>query len=231
MAVTINGIVDGEAYRNQRSDIIIRNIGRSEAYREVFEGFRESDNLIDRYSAEWYDLFDKATTKQIVDGEEVPLNVDYDLFQTLEDEFFARIGPDLASLVEANVATAPRGANAAEVELRQVRRDLDLSGLWDAEEEAWTQVSALYRPKPGEEPKPFVAGRLGEIPADLVMRALDTKSAYAFRETLRPWVHQRMTELLNVDPRTALRFVDDGIEDVPRPGGTTSRKIDSSRDR
>lgn len=209
--VTINGVVDGEQYRNRRTSIVVEGVGRSKAFEDVFNGFRESENMIDRLSAEWYDLFDLATQKVIVDGEEVELDIDWEAFQPLEDEFFARIGPDMAALVEANVSTAPRGANPAEVELRQVRRDLGLSGLWDAEAEVWTQVVDLYAPKPGQPAPTYSAGVLGEIPPDLMAQALDTNSPRAFRETLRPWVAQRISDLANVSMETALRFADDGI--------------------
>lgn len=128
-----NGEIDRGAYRERRAGIIHEQIGRSEAYRDVFEGFRSSSNEIDQLTAQWFDLFEKATV--VVDGK--PLEVDFQRFNEMEEQFFAALDPQTAALVEANIGVAPRGANEIEVELRQVRRDLDAAGFWDVDDQVW----------------------------------------------------------------------------------------------
>ena len=126
------GIVDRVAYREQRADLMAQSLGQSEAYREIFEGFRKSENEIDQLSAQWYDLFDRAKKPNGI--------VDFKVFGALEEQFYSGLGAEKAALVQGNVETAPRGANPLEVELRQTRMDLESSGFFKVDDALWEKV-------------------------------------------------------------------------------------------
>ena len=132
-------IVDRVAYREQRSDLMAQSIGQSDAYREIFEGFRKSENEIDQLSAQWYDLFDRAKKPNGI--------VDFKVFGSLEEQFYSGLGAEKAALVQGNVETAPRGANPLEVELRQVRMDLETTGLFKVDDALWERVKTGATPE------------------------------------------------------------------------------------
>lgn len=133
---TIPGTIpDGAAYRARRAGIISEQVGKSAAFKRTLEGMRGGANEIDNLTAEWYGLFDRA---RIPGSEEV----DFDLFNKLEDQFVARIGRDKWDLVDGNINVAPRGANPMEVDLRQTRRDLEASGFFKINENIWKKLQA-----------------------------------------------------------------------------------------
>ena len=138
-ADSVNGVIDGVQYRQDRSALIDQMVGKSEAFREVFEKFRQSDSPVDRLSTQWYELFDQATTFAQVGNKRVPVKVDYQLLNDLEDRFFAGMDPQMASLVQQNVATGPLGSGPAEDDLRQTRQQLATSGYWKLQDEVWTE--------------------------------------------------------------------------------------------
>ena len=140
--VQVAGGPDKRAYRAGRLPIIAEQFAQTEIFDDFFNDFRDSDNRIDRLTAEWYDLIDQATERVTVRGEEVSLGVDYEVLEKLELEFFQRLEseePGLAALVDANVNTPPRGANQIEVELRRLRRDLEGAGRWEIEGEVFEE--------------------------------------------------------------------------------------------
>lgn len=186
-----NGVVDRIAYRTARSSLVDRNIGQNEAFAEVFESFKQSDNQIDRLTGEKYALRDQAQRKRLApNGEEVSLGLDFEVLEQLEREFDARIGPDLASLVDANMAFASLEANALEVERRAVVGDLTLSGLWDIEDKVFSagraQALAAFT----------AAAATGAVPnvdeARLKSAFQNSRTVTEFRQSLAPYVVQQI---------------------------------------
>ena len=127
--VTTNGVPDKQAYRLQRGAVVDRSIGANSQYADVFSTFGKSSSEIDQLSSQWYDLLKQA---QGASG-----NVNYDLFNKLEDAFYAKLTPQQAELVRSNVESAPRAANPLEMELRQVRNELDTTGFFKIEQTQW----------------------------------------------------------------------------------------------
>lgn len=134
-------VLNREAYRRGRSDIIMRGIGASAEYEDIFSKMRQSPNEIDQLTAQWYDLIKRA----YIPGTK---NVDFDVFNAIEAQFFAGMDAKQAELVQANVQTPLRRASVAEEELRQVRRDLEASGFFEVEQETWEK----FRKQPGTGP-------------------------------------------------------------------------------
>lgn len=133
-------------YRRQRSGKIREAVFQSKQAEDVLEDLARSENEIDKFTSAWFDLWEAATTTVTKDGVEVTLETDFDLFNDLEDQFWAKTVPaDIADLVEANINAAPRGANPLEVALRQVRRDLDVAEFWELEDQAWTDWWSSYK--------------------------------------------------------------------------------------
>ena len=123
---------DKEQYRLARRDVIAVSVGANEQYKDVFDEYRKSTNEIDKLAAKWYDLRDRARRP---DG-----TVDFKLLGDLGDQFYAALPGNLAELVRENVEGPPRGANPLEVELRQVRRNLEDTGFFRMTDEVWTYM-------------------------------------------------------------------------------------------
>jgi hypothetical protein len=189
---TKDGLLDRVEYRLAASQIKSEGIGRSQAFAKVFEGFRESTSPVDRASAQWYDLFDKAMVYETVDGKDVPIRVDFDAFEQMENEFFQAIGPEMAALVEANVATAPAGANSAEVELRQHKRDLRDSGYWDIDRDLWQQWKGALVQASG-------------VPEDLQDAISGARSFSEFRAGAVRYLAGQLSQENGYRPETALQ--------------------------
>ncbi len=129
-----------EDYRQRRGTIMAEQRGKQEWAAEELDRLRESDNEIDRDTARYFDLFDRAKR---ADG-----TIDFELFNTLEDSLTEELGLDRFSLVEANALTPPRGANVFETELREVRTALNESKYFDIPEGAWAEIQAKIKGNP-----------------------------------------------------------------------------------
>lgn len=211
---TVDGVLDKTAYRLGRGQIVNESVGRSSAFAGVFEKFRTSDSLIDRYSSEWYDLFEKATTKATVNGREVTIEVDFEAFNQLEEQFFASLPQDIAILVQQNVAVAPSGAGPAEVELREVRRDLTLNGYWKIDDELWKQAQPVF-------------AKTGLVPEELVNQAT---SFTEYRTLAVQQIAQNLQATGRFEPATALQFAKSRFDSQPEAqaydAGMQQRKVE-----
>jgi hypothetical protein len=127
----------GASYRDRRADIMAEQRGKLAAFSDVFDNLRESTNVIDRQTAEYFDLFDAAARE---DG-----TVDFDKFNDLESAFIAKVGAEQFALIEANAFVAPRGANDMELQLREDRQAITTGGFWEIEEEVWAASEPRLR--------------------------------------------------------------------------------------
>lgn len=189
----VNGVLDGVAYREARTKVIDNMVGRSQAYKDVFDGMKQSGSLVDQLSSQWYDLFDKARTYGTVQGRQVPLDVDYAVFDELESHFFASMTPDMAALVQQNVAAVPMGGGQAEVDLRSVRSDLAQAGYWEISDDTF----ATLKPK-------FQAAKL--VPESVQAQADQAQTFVEYRQAIVSDLAQRLAQEKNFAPATALQF-------------------------
>lgn len=135
---TVNGVIDGKAYRDARTNIINQQVGESAVYQSEIRQMAQSANPIDRAVAGWYDLLNQSKS-----GESGL--VDFQTFNGLEDAYFNKIGPDMAAKVQATVALSPQGASPAESDLRNVRDQLNKAGYFELRDKAWQQVTSSIK--------------------------------------------------------------------------------------
>lgn len=216
LAVDANGVLDKALYRSQRGEVIAQMVGQNAAFRDVFEAFGTSDNEIDRLSSEWYALFDRATVRTEVDGETVEAGVDFELFNQLEEQFLGALGPEKAALVEANVAVAPRGANPAEEELRQVRRDLEANGFWNIEDQVWSQARKVATTTiVGFMENGALGDRISSDVAKTLTASLLTAQTYGdFRTKVKEVLTQQFADA-GIKPETAVQIAKQRLGSLP----------------
>lgn len=194
---TKDGLLDRVAYRTARGPIIDQMVGKSAAFKAVFDQMRQSGSPVDRASAQWYDLFNKTVHTENVNGRDVTTNVDYDAFNMMEEQFFASMDPKMATLVQQNVAVAPTGAGPAEVELRQMRHDLTASGYWKIDDTLWEKF---------HKPLADALGKPGQtnVPEDLRAALADTPTFAEFRTGVVDYISKQLVSQAHFKPETAL---------------------------
>jgi hypothetical protein len=127
--VTVRGIVDKFDYNKGRERIMIEQRAKLSVYSDVFEGFRTSDNEIDRDTSLWYDLFDQA--KDSVN------EFDHELFEFLEARLLDHLGEERWTRVMANVGTLDPRDNPIEQERQVFVADMAESGFYKLVDDLW----------------------------------------------------------------------------------------------
>lgn len=154
-------VVDRPSYRLRRSRVIQDSQTQLRFYEDALADLQASNAPVDLHTAQWYELWDRATVKVVKDGREIDLGVDYDLFDELESGYWESVPQELRALVEANIQAAPRGANPLEIELRDTRRALELAEFWETGDRAyelwWQRVRELNPSPATDEQRRFLA--------------------------------------------------------------------------
>ncbi len=125
-----DGTLSLRDYRERRSAIMAQHVGASAQYRDIFDGFSESENPTERLVGQYWD--------SVLGGSQNPDgSLDFDKFDQLEAEFAARVGQDNYNLVMNEVHALDPRDNPAEQRLQTIRQELDASGYWNLRDQSW----------------------------------------------------------------------------------------------
>ncbi len=116
-------------YRDQRTKIMAEQRGAMATYEDVFEGFAESDNPVERDLSAYFDLFSEAETPWGI--------TDDDRFEELESTFIEQVGPARWEAVQEQLGLVDPRLPEQEREYRQVRGELDEAGFFDIGDQSW----------------------------------------------------------------------------------------------